>query len=376
MKKSLSYSDVYLVPKYSNLRSRSEADISVSFLGKRFKAPWIPANMESVIDQKTAKWLSENDYPYIYHRFGDTVRFIEDANFEKWKLISISVGVKEEDKKILKWICSCGYMVDWINIDIAHGDSVLMKEMIDFIKSLKFKSCLSPYRMGFTSIPLEYKPKIIAGNIATHNGVANLASWGADAAKVGIAGGHACSTKNMTGFHIPMFSCVEDCSKNRHIKIDVEKFSQNPSYFYPPKCSILKCQSEIPIIADGGIRENGDISKALVAGATMVMAGSMFAACIDAPGENVHKNAKIASNGLFIHEEKGNTTHKKYHGSASAKQKGERKHVEGFELEIPCNGLTYAEKYQELTESLQSSISYAGGKDLNDLKLVETIRIK
>lgn len=135
-------------------------------------------------------------------------------------------------------------------------------------------------------------------------------------------------------------------------------------------------EASIPIVADGGIRENGHIPKALVAGATMVMAGSLFVACIDAPGENVYGERKITHADTGLYETLGPITHKKYHGSASAKQKGERKHVEGFETEIPCNGLTIEEKYKELIESLQSAVSYAGGKDLKAFEKVGYITIK
>lgn len=360
--KSFNYSDIYLVPKYSELKSRSEADISVEFLGKKFNAPWLPANMESVIDEKIARWLSENDYFYIYHRFGDTKQFVHKANQEKWKIVSISLGVKDSDKELIESLLGSAYIIDFVTIDVAHGHSVLVKEMISFIKDLSIKH------------PRWCKPKIIAGNVATPEAVMDLAAWGADAVKVGIAGGAACSTKNQTGFHIPMFSCVKDCSSATYIDYSrklfaIEKVKKNyPSY--NPELPIC-----IPIIADGGIRENGDIPKSLVAGATMVMAGSIFAACIDAPGENV-LGIKFKSGAQL--NDTGYTTvvAKRYHGSASAKQKGERKHVEGFEVEIPCNNLTYSEKYQELSESLKSAVSYAGGKNLNVFKGVSVVTIK
>jgi GMP reductase len=212
-------------------------------------------------------------------------------------------------------------------------------------------------------VPLAYKPKIIAGNVCTRGAVEDLAKWGADAVKVGIAGGHACSTKNMTGFHIPMFSCMNEiCEKNKLTYWTSE---------YGGGCYLQKNIS-VPIIADGGIRESGDIAKALTAGATMVMAGSIFAACIDAPGENVYGHPFSINPDIPPPP----TVGKKYFGSASAKQKGNHTHVEGFEVEIPCNGLTYTEKYAELTDSLQSAVSYAGGKDLSAFKDVRWVSIK
>ena len=382
MEKSLSYKDVYLVPKYSELVSRSQADISVEFLGRKFKAPWVPANMESVVDILIAEWLSLNGYFYIYHRFGkgesDTLNFVERANRGGYPLISISVGVGEEAKKLIETIASRNLRVDFITIDVAHGHHVLVKEMIKFIKivnfSVEFTETLScgGKIISHKKETKYYTPKIIAGNVCTKDAVLDLEKWGADAVKVGIAGGHACSTKNMTGFHIPMFSCVKDIYAKNVVKYDFTDVYRVRPIFEP--------NISIPIIADGGIRENGDISKALVAGATMVMAGGLFAACVDAPGENTYPKGYwrewlsgdcITKNRVWVN----GPLHKRYYGSASAKQKGSHTHVEGFEIEIPSNNLTYSEKYRELTESLQSAVSYAGGNNLEAFKKVEYIKV-
>lgn len=365
MEKSLSYSDIFLVPRYSELESRSLADVSVQFLGRKFNLPVIPSNMSSVVDINICKWLSFNNYPYIYHRFADTKAFVIQANKENWPLISISVGVKDLDRKLIKELQE--YRVDWVCIDTAHGHSKLTKDMIEFIKTISFGRNLNDYYDN------SVRAKIIAGNVATPEAVRDLAEWGADCVKVGIAGGGACSTKNMTGFHIPMFSCVKNCVDNGGMKQVARLWDEGGGF----KTKIIP--SAIPIIADGGVRENGDIAKALVAGATLVMGGTIFAACIDAPGDNVTEEVVGHFEDSF-----GNTLYglntkiiaKKYFGSASARQKGQRKHVEGFEIEIPCNGLTYAEKYQQITESLQSSVSYGGGKSLSCFKNVKWVITK
>ena len=100
------------------------------------------------------------------------------------------------------------------------------------------------------------------------------------------------------------------------------------------------------------------------------MMGGLLAACADAPGENVYTDGGQYG---MIPSDNRPPTHKRYHGSASEHQKGERKHVEGFQLQLPCNGLTYAEKYQELTESLSSAISYAGGVNLKAFRQVKYV---
>jgi GMP reductase len=360
--RALSYSQVQLVPRYSELKSRSDADLSVEFLGRRFKLPVLPSNMLSVINADIAHWLSENDYPYIYHRFDvpPTRYLVDRANRENWKLISISVGVKDEDKQLLTRLATEGKRVDWICVDVAHGAHLLVKEMIAFIRGLEWKRKTTI----ISSNTHEYDqwPKIIAGNVATPEAVRDLVDWGADAVKVGIGGGGVCTTRYETGFHVPMFTCVRDCVRQGRIRVDDSSIGFAEDY------------APVPIIADGGIRHNGDITKALVAGASMVMCGGLLAACTDAPGENVYGDSYVTHTGLGPREHNGKVTHKRMHGSASYRQKGEHKHVEGVEINLPCNGLTYAEKYEEITQSLSSAVSYAGGSTVvafKDVKWVE-----
>lgn len=329
MSKALSYQQVYLRPNMGVLKSRSEADLSVEFLGRKLRAPFLPSNMTSVVNPEICKWLSENDYPYIMHRFGNTLAFVERAGSEAWKLISISIGVKEEDRELLRQVLARDLIVDWICLDVAHSHHVLVKEMLEFILGLSW--------------PKGERPKIIVGNAATEEAVEDLTKWGADAIKINIGPGRSCSTKIQTGFHIPTFSCALEC------------------------CAVAK----VPIIADGGIREPGDIAKALVAGADLVMAGSIFAACSDAPGENVY----LSPISIDPNRPLPPIFAKRYHGSASEHQKGSKKHVEGFQVELPCNGMTYAEYYQHLTEALSSAVSYAGGKTLAAFSNVKWIEV-
>jgi GMP reductase len=173
---------------------------------------------------------------------------------------------------------------------------------------------------------------IIAGNVATKDAVGDLASWGADCVKVGIGQGYVCTTKDKTGFTQPMFSCMLDCVKD----------------------------SPVPIIADGGIKCNGDVAKALVAGASIIMAGSLFSQCIDSPAISTVLNGAI---------------YKQYFGSASEHNKGGKKHIEGVMKEIPSNNMSYEEKLEEIRQDLQSSISYAGGEDISCLKNTDWILV-
>jgi GMP reductase len=346
MKQYYSYQEVCLLPRYSQYHSRSEIDLAVPFGKKTFKLPVVPANMKCTIDQKLALWMSENDYFYIMHRFNenpsdapntDNKKFIETANKDNWKNISISLGVKEEDEELIHYCITNNLRIDYITIDIAHGHSARMREMLAYLNRM--------YRSDICKVD---RPFIIAGNVAAAGAVVDLEDWGADATKVGIAQGDACTTYGQTGFGLPMFTCIQECAK----------------------------LARKPIIADGGIRTNGDFAKALVAGGHLVMAGSVFAACVDSPADTVVKimkmnelreNTKIGKQGVIetvLEEMLAKKTYKTYFGSASAKNKGANVHVEGRIVELECNKMTYAQKLKEIEESIQSSISYAGG-DLN-----------
>lgn len=321
--KAYKYSDVCLVPRYSECHSRSDADTSIGIANDKFKLPIIPANMKSVINIDIAKWMSENNYFYIMHRFDRDLT--EDvANAQEWSNISFSVGVKTKDKMAIQKIGKREHRVDYLTIDIAHGHSLRMKIMIECIK--------------------KHLPKtiIIAGNVATPDAVVDLFNWGADIIKVGIGQGSPCTTKDKTGFTIPMFTCVKNCGDCYASRDDFD------------------AGKKIPIIGDGGIACNGDIAKALVAGADMVMAGGLFASCVDSPA------LPVDINGSF---------HKAYFGSASYENKGHRKHIEGKLNHIANNGMTYEKKLIEIEQDLQSAISYAGGNDLSSLKNVKHFQI-
>lgn len=315
MTKSLYYDDVYLVPKYSQLQSRCLADTSVRFGKKRFKLPVVPSNMLPTIDIDWSRWLSENEYFYVMHRFaGITNKFVRIANEENWKTISISTGVNDESLDELSMIVAEKLRVDYITIDVAHGHHLKVKNRIQEIRNI------------FPDV------FIIAGNATTPQAVVDIEDWGADATKCLIGTGSACSTKLQTGFHVPSFSAILGCA-------------------YVAKK---------PIIADGGAKYYGDIAKALVAGATMVMAGGMFAACSDSPAPvfNLQGSKKV------------------YFGNASEKAKGERKHVEGFELQMDVLDINLEERLNEIKQALQSAISYAGGNDLSAFNGIKYVTIK
>lgn len=316
MKRALDYDNVCLLPRYSNLSTRKQACVT-SILGKRdFRLPVIPSNMKCVVDGDRANWLSQNDYMYVMHRFDiDNFDFVHTANLNKWNNISISIGVKEDDYELIRQIKANGLRVDFVTIDIAHGQSLLMKNMVHFVKE---------------QLPDTF---IIAGNVATADGFDDLVSWGAQAVKVGIGPGAACTTKFKTGFTYPMYSCISEIAEHA-VQWD-----------------------GAALIADGGIKHNGDIAKAIHAGADWVMCGKMFSECIDSPAPRDNKG------------------HKMYFGSASSHNKNHNNNIEGTLIAVESNNMTYEQKLKEIEQDLQSSISYAGGNNLNHIRLATAVEV-
>lgn len=305
-----SYDDIYLRPEYSDLPTRKDADTSVTFLGKKWRLPVIPANMQDVISWDIADRLQTNDYFYIMHRFGGSNRNIPAKTLAGMdtKLFSISLGVNDESKKEFEYLCHQKDFPNVITIDVAHGHHKKVKDMIKFL-----------HQNFDHSNSYSDQPSVIAGNVATADGYKFLADLGVDAIKVGIGGGSICTTRYKTGFHIPTAYSVWDCAENG--------------------------ERDVPIIADGGAKHYGDIAKALVLGADMVMSGRWFAECLDSPARIEHGK-------------------KVYRGSTSYELKGHNNHVEGQTIEI-SQGCSYPDRLEEIRQALASSISYAGGKDLS-----------
>jgi GMP reductase len=258
--------------------------------------------MESIIDVKLATELSKKGYFYILHRFNiDEVSFVRDMK-EHNLISSISVGVNDDSYKLIDKLVSEDLIPNFITVDIAHGHSIKMKKMVKYIKD-KMSDVF-----------------LIGGNVCTPEAVTDLESWGCDAVKCGIGGGSACTTYHSTGFG------------NRGWQASMIK-----------KCVKV---AKKPIIADGSIKEHCDITKSLVLGASMVMVGGMFAGYDESPGSLIEEESK---------------KYKEFWGSASSSQSGKTNRVEGIKKLIPYKNQSIFDKLNDIEESLQSAISYAGG---------------
>ncbi len=307
------YDNILLLPRKCRVNSRSECDTSVEFGPRRFRLPVVPANMKTVVDESITEWLAANGYFYVMHRFDlDALAFARGMR-DKGLFVSLSAGVKDADYALIDRLAAEGVGADYITIDIAHGHADAVQRMIAHIK----------HRLPDTFV--------IAGNVGTPEGVIDLENWGADATKVGIGPGKVCITRLKTGFGTGgwQLSALKWCAR----------------------------VATKPIIADGGIRHHGDIAKSVRFGAAMVMIGSLFAGHEESPGNTVEVDGKL---------------YKEYYGSASDFNKGEYKHVEGKRILEPVKG-KLADTFREMEEDLQSSVSYAGGRSLADLRKVNYV---
>ncbi|KHE71530.1 GMP reductase, partial [Halobacillus sp. BBL2006] len=183
MENVFDYEDIQLVPAKCIVNSRSECDTTVTLGNHTFKLPVVPANMQTIIDEKIATALAEGGYFYIMHRFEAEMRkdFVEDMKARDL-IASISVGVKAEEYDFVHQLADENLVPDYITIDIAHGHSNAVIEMIQHIKK---------------HLPETF---VIAGNVGTPEAVRELENAGADATKVGIGPGKVCITKLKTGF--------------------------------------------------------------------------------------------------------------------------------------------------------------------------------
>lgn len=308
------YEHMNLIPRECTVDSRAECNTTIQFGKYTFRMPIVPANMECVIDFNIAERLASNHYFYILHRFYTDAQVVEFAQNMKAKglFLSISIGVNNESYRLIEKLKEINCIPEFLTIDIAHGHAQKMERMLKWLNSI---------------FDVE-RPFIIAGNVCTRDGVKALSDWGADAIKVGIGPGSACTTYPTTGFGSRgiQASTIREC------------------------CS----SSSKPIIADGGIKEPGDIVKSLVLGATMCMVGGMFSSLIDSPGSTI-----LGSDGRY---------YKEFWGSASASQSGKTSRIEGVKKMNLMTNRTILQEMKYLEECLQSAISYGGGNSLQDLK--------
>ena len=235
----LAFDDVLLVPRRSSVRSRRDVVLATQLSRNvTLEVPIVAANMDTVCEWEMALALGRLGGIGIIHRFLP----IEQQALQIAKVkgenvrVGAAVGTDHDTQERSRAMIDAG--ADVLVLDIAHGHS---EHSIDAIKRMKHL---------FPSTDL------IAGNVATRQGALDLVAAGADAVKVGVGPGGVCTTRLVAGVGVPQLTAINDCA-----------------------------ELGVPIIGDGGIRNSGDIAKALAAGAQSVMIGSMFAGTKESPGE-------------------------------------------------------------------------------------------
>lgn len=316
----LSFNDVLLMPQRSDLDSRNDPRIE---LNTRFtasspiQAPIISANMDTVTGASMAIAMHSLGGAGILHRF-------QPSDDEWWqdiktmgdytKLPCFSVGTHADElDKINRVVREYGQAV--VCVDVAHGH---------LLKSL---SQISSIRKNFAG-----QVQIIGGNVVTPAGAMDLVQAGADAIKVGVGPGSMCSTRVVTGHGLPQLSAILQIRR-----------------------TLSAQRTNTTLIADGGIKNSGDIVKAIAAGANSVMIGNLFAGTDETPGD--------------IHQD-GDDRYKIYRGQSSKMFLDQQNKTgvapEGIDIRVPVKG-SVVHIFQELMQGLRSGMTYSGVSNLPDL---------
>jgi IMP dehydrogenase len=318
----LSYDDVLLIPQYSKIGSRSEVDLSVKITRKlTLQIPLVSANMSDVTGPDMAIALARLGGLGVIPRFmppeeeADMIFKVKKENLPVGAAIGIRNGMYERAETLIK----AG--ADILFLDVAHGH---MQKVIEAVKNFKKK---------FRQIDL------VAGNVATKEAAVALFKAGADCVKVGIGPGSICTTRIETGSGVPQITAILEAAKA------AKRFKRS-------------------LIADGGTKNSGDIVKGLAAGASAIMAGSIFAGTDEAPGKIINKGDNVYK----TYNASTSLTEKKNHVKKDKDEfeKNYTKQIEGVESIVSYKG-PLKPIVENITANLRSGFSYSGAKNIKDL---------
>src|SRR5574338_124286 len=318
----LTFDDVCLVPQFINVPSRTEPDVSSWITRNRTTGlPLVPANMDTVIGPELARVIVANKGLPIFHRFAPVETQLEWVReFGKNMFISTGIGKPDTTFRLL------GEGAGGVCIDVAHGHSKMMFEVIENIKN------------HFPHV------EVIAGNICTPMAYQDLVNAGADGVKVGIGPGAACTTRIVTGFGVPQFTAIYECAQ-------------------------VAQKLRVPIIADGGIRNSRDVVLALAAGASTVMIGKLFALTTESAAEKKHSTAEGTLYGKGI-----GPLMAKYRGQASEDFQNEyygglkeKTVAEGTDFWATVSGPAQ-DLIDEILGGLRSGLTYGGARSIKELQ--------
>lgn len=313
MKKAYTFDDVALVPQFNNILSRTEPSLE-TWLTKDLKIeiPLLAANMDSVINEEVAEILIEYGSLPVFHRFSiyeEAKKWV--AKFKDKTFISCGIRKLDETFELLE-LGALG-----VCIDVAHGHSKQMMEHINKIKS-------------------KYPTKqVIAGNVCTAMAYHDLVNAGADAVKVGIGPGAACTTRIVTGFGVPQLTAIRECA------LVAEKL-------------------RVPLIADGGCRGSRDLVLSLAAGASTVMMGKLFALTLESAAQK-RKNASGQMEAKYRGQSSEDFQNEYYGGLK------EKTVAEGIDFWAPVSG-SARKLIDTLLGGLRSGMTYGGARNIKELQ--------
>jgi len=310
--KSLAFDDVLLRPRYSNIVTRKDVDLSVNISTPRpMRLPVFASPMDTVMSVHMAMRIFEAGGRGILHRYCTIDEQVEMLRNCEGSEVFAAVGVTGD------WFDRALALVDngvaGLCIDVAHGHH---KTVVSAVERLKRT--------------LPFGIHLMAGNVATLEAFDALAEAGADSVRVGVGGGSICSTRIQTGHGVPTFQSVLECSESEY---------------------------DCLLVADGGFKNSGDIVKALAAGADAVMVGSMLAGTSEAPGEVISNH--------------GTAPVKVYRGMASPEAqvawRGKYSSNEGVSRTVPLKGPVVSVLY-EIDKGIRSGLSYSGARNIRELQ--------
>lgn len=326
LRTGLSYGDVLLVPQRSAVESRSDVDLSTHLTpGIELATPLLSAPMDTVTEAETATALSAAGGFGTIHRFASVREQAAEvrAVVEAGERCGAAVGIDEDYRSRAESLLEAGAACLMVDVAHAHLESCL--------------EAVSDLRRAFPDAEL------VAGNVGTAAGVADLAAAGADCVKVGVGPGSHCTTRTVAGAGVPQLTAVDDCA--------------------------TAAQAHgLTVIADGGIRSSGDAVKALMAGADTVMMGSLFAGTAEAPGAIVERDGR---------------QYKRSRGMATTAAAADRTDKDGAVHPAPegISALTefkgpLADVAAEFAAGIRSGLSYCGGHTIQSAReRAEFIRV-
>lgn len=315
MRHALTYDDVALVPQFNNIPSRTEPSLE-TWLSRKLKIsiPILAANMDTVISADLADILIAQGSMPIFHRFTSMdeqkkwVKKYRDKTF-------ISCGIQKIDET--RELLDLGAV--GVCIDVAHGHS---DRMFQYIQELK---------------KTHPDKQVIAGNVCTAMAYHDLVNAGADAVKVGVGPGAACTTRMVTGFGVPQFTAVQDCAR-------------------------IAEKLRVPLIADGGIRTSRDVVLALAAGASTVMVGKLFGQTLESAAPKRKSNQYPSGYEAKFRGQASADFQNEFYGGLKAKTV-----AEGIDFWGPVSG-TAEELIANLLGGIRSGMTYGGARNLKELQ--------